>query len=75
MNLNSIIVDDSTIQRLSIVKLVENHESLNLIAEYSNPLEAKDGLKKHQIDLIFNFHPTEYYHRTLKYSNWSMCKA
>ena len=53
MNLNSIIVDDSTIQRLSIVKLVENHESLNLIAAYSNPLEAKDGLKKHQIDLIF----------------------
>jgi len=53
LNLNSIVVDDSTIQRLSIVKLVENHESLNLIAEYSNPLEAKDGLKKHQIDLIF----------------------
>ncbi len=52
MTLNCVIVDDSTIQRLSIVKLVENHPSLNLIAEFNSALECKDGLK-HPLDLIF----------------------
>ena len=53
MTLNCVIVDDSTIQRLSIVKLVEKHQSLNLIDEYSSALKCKEGLKKHQVDLIF----------------------
>jgi len=51
--LNCVVVDDSIIQRLSIVKLVENHQSLNLIAEYSSALETNKGLIKHQVDLIF----------------------
>ncbi len=34
MTLNCVVVDDSAIQRLSIVKLIENHSSLNLIAEW-----------------------------------------
>ena len=53
MVLNCLVVDDSTIQRLSIVKLVESHKSLNLIAEYSSALETTKGLQKHQVDLIF----------------------
>ena len=53
MTLNCVIVDDSTIQRLSIVKVVEKHQSLNLIDEYSSALKCKEGLKKHQVDLIF----------------------
>ncbi len=53
MTLNCVVVDDSAIQRLSIVKLVENHPSLNLIAEYSSALETKNGLNSHQVDLIF----------------------
>ncbi len=53
MTLNCVVVDDSAIQRLSIVKLVENHPSLNLIAEYSSALETKNGLNTHQVDLIF----------------------
>ena len=53
MILNCIIVDDSKIQRLSIVKLVEKHASLNLIAEYNSALECKGDLKNHQVDLIF----------------------
>ena len=44
MTLNCVVVDDSAIQRLSIVKLIENHSSLNLIAEYSSALETKNGL-------------------------------
>jgi two-component system, LytTR family, response regulator len=47
------IVDDSTLQRLSIVKLIENHPSLDLVAEYNNAIEAKLGLAKTPIDLIF----------------------
>jgi len=53
MTLNCVVVDDSAIQRLSIVKLIENHPSLNLIAEYSSALETKNGLNSHQVDLIF----------------------
>ena len=51
--LKCVIVDDSTLQRLSIVKLIENHPSLNLIAEYNNAIEAKMGLVTTEIDLIF----------------------
>tara|TARA_B100000795_G_scaffold267733_1_gene253197 strand:- start:3381 stop:4091 length:711 start_codon:yes stop_codon:yes gene_type:complete len=51
--LNCAVVDDSTLQRLSIVKLIENHQSLNLVAEYNNAIEAKIGLATSDIDLIF----------------------
>ncbi|CDF78844.1 two-component system response regulator, LytTR f amily [Formosa agariphila KMM 3901] len=53
MTLNCVVVDDSAIQRLSIVKLIENHAALNLIAEYSSALETKNGLNSHKVDLIF----------------------
>jgi len=53
MTLNCVVVDDSAIQRLSIVKLIENNNSLNLIAEYSSALETKNGLSTHKVDLIF----------------------
>ena len=46
MTLNCVVVDDSAIQRLSIVKLVENHPGLNLISEYSSALETKNGLRR-----------------------------
>ena len=44
MILNCVVVDDSAIQRLSIVKLIEGNNNLNLIAEYSSALETKNGL-------------------------------
>lgn len=47
------IVDDSKLQRLSIIKLIENHPSLNLVAEYNNAIEAKMGLMNTTVDLIF----------------------
>jgi len=52
MTLNCVVVDDSAIQRLSIVKLIEGHASLNLMAEYSSALETKKDLDTH-VDLIF----------------------
>ena len=51
--LNCAIVDDSTLQRLSIVRLIDNHPSLNLVAEYNNAIEAKIGLATTDIDLVF----------------------
>lgn len=51
--LNCAVVDDSTLQRLSIVKLIENHQSLNLVAQYNNAIEAKEGIATTDIDLIF----------------------
>jgi len=53
MTLNCVVVDDSAIQRLSIVKLIKNHPNLNLVGEYSNAMETKKGLNANQVDLIF----------------------
>ena len=47
------IVDDSSLQRLSIARLIEKHPSLELIAEYNNAIEAKIGLETTKIDLAF----------------------
>ena len=47
------IVDDSTLQRLSIVKLIQMHPSLELVGEYKNAIEAKLALATTEIDLIF----------------------
>ncbi len=53
MKLKCIIVDDSSLQRMAVAKLVNNHPLLSLIAEYSNAIEAKNGLKNNPVDLIF----------------------
>ncbi len=47
------IVDDSPLQRLSIVRLIQNHQSLELVAEYNNAVEAKTGMSDTAIDLLF----------------------
>lgn len=38
------IVDDSRLQRLAIAKLIEDHSSLDLVAEWNNAIETKNGL-------------------------------
>ncbi|MCM4172752.1 DNA-binding response regulator [Arenibacter sp. TNZ] len=53
MKLRSIIVDDSSMQRIAIAKLVNNHPNLAMVAEYSNAIEAKKGITSNDIDLIF----------------------
>ncbi|WP_026449741.1 LytR/AlgR family response regulator transcription factor [Aequorivita capsosiphonis] len=47
------IVDDSTLQRLSIVKLIESHSSLELVGEYKNAIDAKKAIATTEMDLIF----------------------
>ena len=51
--LNCAVVDDSKLQRLSIVKLINEHPSLKLVAQYNSADEAKYGLLSQQIDLVF----------------------
>ncbi len=53
MKLKSIIVDDSYMQRIAIAKLVNEHPNLTLIAEYNQPVEAINGIKKSDIDVVF----------------------
>lgn len=47
------VVDDSSLQRLSLVKMIKDHPSLVLVAEYNNAIETKNGLLDTEIDLIF----------------------
>ena len=47
------VVDDSRLQRLAIVKLIDEHPSLELVAEWNNAIETKNGLLDTQVDLLF----------------------
>jgi two-component system LytT family response regulator len=53
MKLNCVVVDDSSIQRMIIAKLVNNHPNLHLIGNFSNAIEAKSCMSVHTVDLIF----------------------
>jgi two-component system LytT family response regulator len=53
MKLNCVVVDDSSIQRMIISKLVNNHPNLNLIGDFSNAIEAKNCMSINTVDLIF----------------------
>jgi two-component system LytT family response regulator len=53
MKLNCVVVDDSSIQRMIITKLVNSHAALNLIGDFSNAIEAKSCMSIHDVDLIF----------------------
>ena len=53
MKLNCVVVDDSSIQRMIIAKLVNNHQNLHLVGDFSNAIEAKNCMTVHTVDLIF----------------------
>lgn len=52
MRLNCVVVDDSTIQRLIVTKLVTNNLGLKLLADFSNAIEAKNFISNNNVDLI-----------------------
>jgi|TARA_B110000967_G_C18720522_1_gene477387 DNA-binding LytR/AlgR family response regulator len=52
MTLNCVIVDDNPNQRLATLKLINDHPSLNLIGEFSSPIESKRFLLTTRVDLI-----------------------
>ena len=53
MKLNCVVVDDSSIQRMIIAKLVNNHPNLHLVGDFSNAMEAIKFLNQTNVDLIF----------------------
>ncbi len=53
MKLNTIVVDDSSIQRITIAKLISEHTNLRLGGDFSNALEAKSYITNNHVDLIF----------------------
>jgi len=52
IKLKCIVVDDSSIQRLSIIKLVKDHPNLELVGDFNNALKTKEVLKTEVVDLI-----------------------
>ncbi|UUC45391.1 LytR/AlgR family response regulator transcription factor [Flavobacterium cerinum] len=53
MKINCIVVDDSSIQRLTITKLVSENPNLSLVGEFSNAIEAKNCITNKNVDLVF----------------------
>lgn len=53
LKLRCVVVDDSTLQRICIKKLIQTHPALELVGEYKNAVEAKMGLGLTDADLIF----------------------
>lgn len=51
--LRSILIDDSSLQRTTISKMIQSHLSLDLVAEFKNGIEAQREIKDLQVDLIF----------------------
>ena len=52
MKLNCVVVDDSSLQRIVITKLVNNHPNLQLIGDFSNAIEAKNCITMNSVDLV-----------------------
>lgn len=53
MKLNCVVVDDSTIHRITIAKLVNEHPDLNLVGDFSNAPEARNCIANKPVDLLF----------------------
>lgn len=53
MKLNCVVVDDSTIHRITIAKLVNEHPDLNLIGDFSNASETRAYILHKDVDLLF----------------------
>lgn len=53
MILNCIIIDPNALQRMDTIKKSNDHHSLNVLAEFSSCIEAKNFLSKNNVDLIF----------------------
>ncbi|MFM7018310.1 LytR/AlgR family response regulator transcription factor [Flavobacterium sp.] len=52
MKLNCVVIEDSSLQRIVITKLVNNHPNLKLIGDFSNPIEAKSCITANAIDVV-----------------------
>ncbi|MFP9099806.1 LytR/AlgR family response regulator transcription factor [Flavobacterium sp. RHBU_24] len=53
MKLNCVVVDDSTIQRITLAKLVNEHPNLTLVGDFSNASETRNCILNKQVELLF----------------------
>lgn len=53
MKLNCVVVDDSTIHRITIAKLVNEHPELALVGDFSNASETRNCILNKNVDLLF----------------------
>lgn len=53
MKINCIVVEDSSVQRHTIVRLVNENQNLNLLGDFSNAIEAKNCISNREVDLVF----------------------
>lgn len=53
MKLNCLIIEDSAVQRMIAVRLINNHPQLNLTGDFSNAIEARSYMNIHPVDLVF----------------------
>lgn len=53
MKLNCVVVDDSTIHRITIAKLVNEHPDLSLVGDFSNASETRNCILNKNVDLLF----------------------
>ena len=51
--LETIVVDDSSVQRAAVVKHIADHANLHLMGEYHNGINARKIVMENDIDLIF----------------------
>jgi DNA-binding LytR/AlgR family response regulator len=53
MKLRCVVVDDSTIHRITIAKLVKDHPDLLLLGDFSNASETRNFILNKEVDLLF----------------------
>lgn len=53
MKLKCIVIDDSSLQRILMEKLIEDHPNLSMSGSFSSAFEAKEFMDDTPIDLIF----------------------
>jgi len=53
MIINAIVIDPHALQRMDTVKKSNDHESINLLAEFNSCIEANEFLINTDVDLIF----------------------
>lgn len=51
--IKTVIIDDDKLTIKLIAKLLENHDDIELLETYTDPLKAIDEINKHQPDLLF----------------------
>ena len=51
MKLNCIVVDDSALQRITVTKLINENQFLQLVGEFSNATDAKNCIMSKNIEI------------------------